>query len=345
MAFSVTIRQSGETIGDPLTVHMGDTLLATALAAGLPLPHSCQAGNCGSCKVRLVEGEVEMTPFSEYALTDGEREDGLILACRSVPWSDCEIALLNEDEIVVHPQRDLTCTVASISNYTHDIKRVILNIEAGGPFSFSAGQYASLTFANGLARDYSMANRPEERRLEFHIRDTGGAVSRHVHDHLRPGDTVRVEGPIGTAHLRDNHDGPVLAIAGGSGLAPIKSIVETALANGATQPIHLFFGARQERDLYLQEQFRALERRHPNLRFTPVLSEPDGPTDRPVGYVGDVATEQVADLSDLRAYLAGPPVMVESTTALLTERGLAAERIHADAFYTEAEKQALEQAS
>lgn len=344
MTFSVTIRQSGEPMGAPVTVEMGDTILAAALAKGLPFPHSCQAGNCGSCKVRLVSGDVDMTPYSEFALTDRERADGLILACRSVPWEDCAVELLDDDEIAVHPQRELVCWVNGLENLTHDIKRVVLTIESGGPFSFAAGQYASVTFPGQRPRDYSMANRPDEDALEFHIRNTGGAASRYAYETLRVGDRVQVDGPLGTSHLREAHEGPILAIAGGSGLAPIKSIVETALAKGMRQPIDLYVGARREHDLYLQDHFLALGQRHPNLRFAPALSEPDAPTDKRVGHVGEVAVSELRHSDQVRAYLAGPPAMVESATALLTERGVPAHRIHADAFYSEDEKQALEAA-
>lgn len=345
MTFSVTICRSGEPLGEPLAVEMGDTILATALAKGLPFPHSCQAGNCGSCKVRLVGGDVDMTPFSEFALTEQERADGIILACRSVPWEDCEIELLDDDEVVVHPHRDLMCRVIGLENLTHDIKRVVLTVESGGPFSFSAGQYAGVSFGGLAPRDYSMANRPDEKELEFHIRNMGGGVSHHVYNKLQLGDAVRVEGPFGTSHLREAHEGQILAIAGGSGLAPIKGIVETALANGMHQSVHLYTGARREQDLYLEDHFRSLAARHPNLNYTPVLSEADQPTARRTGYVGDIAVADHLDLDGFRVYLAGPPPMVEATTALLIDKGLPSSMIHADAFYSEAEKQMLEEAS
>jgi CDP-4-dehydro-6-deoxyglucose reductase/ferredoxin-NAD(P)+ reductase (naphthalene dioxygenase ferredoxin-specific) len=345
MAFIVTIRQPGEYSGEPISVEMGDTILATALAKGLPFPHSCQAGNCGSCKVRLIAGDVDMTPYSEFALTEDERADRIILACRSVPWEDCEIELLDDEDFVVHPQRNLVCRVDVLDDLTHDIKRVVLAIQSGGPFSFSAGQYAEVAFSGRLPRDYSMANRPDDDLLEFHVRNTGGAVSRYIHDTLQLGDTVHVDGPLGTAHLREDHDRPILAIAGGSGLAPIKSIVETAIAKGIRQPIHLYFGARRERDLYLVDHFRALSKQHTNFSYTPVLSEPDRPTAHRTGYVGDVALADHSTLNRFKTYLAGPPAMVEPTTASLVEKGMEVRHIHADAFYTEAEKQALEKAS
>jgi naphthalene 1,2-dioxygenase ferredoxin reductase component len=338
MSFIAAIRQHGGAV----PVEIGQTILEAALQAGVAFPHGCRSGNCGACKSRLETGEVELTPYSEYALSAAERREGLILACRAVPWSDVGLAWLDADETIAHPLRRLTCRVAALDNATHDIKRVRLAIEAGGPFTFSAGQYAAVTFAGQAPRDYSMANRPDETALEFHIRRTsGGAASIHAATVLRVGDTVTVEGPYGGSWLRDRHTGPILAIAGGSGLAPIKSIVESALAAGMAQPIELYLGVRAERDLYLEDHFRTLAARHPNLRFVPVLSQPDGGTTRRQGFVHEEAAADHPDLDGTKAYLAGPPVMVEAATTLLLARGMRREDIHADAFYTEAEKAAL----
>jgi naphthalene 1,2-dioxygenase ferredoxin reductase component len=339
MSFVVSIRQHP----DPINVEPGATVLESALAQGVPYPHGCRSGNCGACKSRLEAGEVELSPYSPYALSDAERADGLILACRAVPWSDAAVSWLDTDDVVIHPQRQLTCRVAELSPLTHDIKRLVLAIEAGGPFTFSAGQYASLRFAGLPPRDYSMANRPDAAMLEFHVRRMGpGSASAYVAEKLKPGEEVIVEGPFGASWLREKHTGPILAIAGGSGLAPIKSIIETALAQGLRQPIHLYFGARDERDIYLEQHFRALASQHDNLHYTPVLSEPSARTARRVGFVHEAAAKDLADLDGAKAYLAGPPVMVEAATALLADhRGMRRQDIHADAFYTEAEKVAL----
>jgi len=338
MAFKVTIRQHAE----PILVEPGATILESALAQGVPYPHGCRSGNCGACKSRLDSGEVDLAAYSDYALSDAERADGLILACRATPWSDAAVAWLDADEVVLHPQRHLTCRVVGLEAMTHDIRRVRLAIEAGGPFTFSAGQYASLRFASMPARDYSMANRPDQDELHFHIRRMGpGSASAYVVEKLKLGDTVTVEGPYGSSWLREKHRGPIIAIAGGSGLAPIQSIVETALASGTRQPIHLYLGVRDERDLYLEAHFRELAGRHDNLRVTPVLSEPSRPTARRSGFVHEAIAADFADFDGAKAYLAGPPVMVEAASNMLTERGMRREDVHADAFYSEAEKAAL----
>jgi CDP-4-dehydro-6-deoxyglucose reductase/ferredoxin-NAD(P)+ reductase (naphthalene dioxygenase ferredoxin-specific) len=338
MSFTVEIRQHDA----PVSVETGQTILEAALAAGIPYPHGCRSGNCGACKSRLAAGDVEMAPFSEFALTEAEKAEGLVLACRAVPWSDASVAWLDEGEVVAHPLRRMTCRVVRLENATHDIRRVWLEVAAGGPFTFSAGQYAALTFAGHPPRDYSMASRPDEAVLEFHIRRVGtGSASAYVAERLALGEEVLVEGPYGSSWLREKHTGPMLAVAGGSGLAPIKSIVETALGLGARQPIALYFGVRDERDLYLEKHFAALATRHGNFRFIPVLSDPSAPAARRTGFVHESVAAQIGDLDGVKAYLAGPPVMVEAATAMLLGRGLPRGDIHADAFYSEAEKAAL----
>jgi CDP-4-dehydro-6-deoxyglucose reductase/ferredoxin-NAD(P)+ reductase (naphthalene dioxygenase ferredoxin-specific) len=338
MGFTVTIQQHPE----PITVEPGETVLEAALAQGVAYPHGCRSGNCGACKSQLQSGDIDLAAYSEFALSDEERAAGLILACRAMPWSDAAVSWLETDEVVAHPQRRMTCRVVGLDAMTHDIKRVRLAVEAGGPFTFSPGQYAALRFTGFPPRDYSMANRPEEPILEFHIRRTApGSASAHVADGLALGDSVLVEGPFGSSWLRATHTGPIIAVAGGSGLAPIKSIVESALASGMRQPIHLYVGVRDERDLYLEDHFLELARRHANLRFTPVLSQPSGATRRRVGLVHEAAAADLADFDGAKAYLAGPPVMVEAATALFEARGLRRQDIHADAFYSEADKAAM----
>jgi ferredoxin-NAD(P)+ reductase (naphthalene dioxygenase ferredoxin-specific) len=335
MVATVRIRQWPTPIG----IEPGEAVLDAALAAGVPYPHGCQSGNCGACKSLLISGTVEMTPYSEFALSDEEKGQGLVLACRSMATDDVEIAWIEGEDLAFHAQRRLDCHVDAIDRLTHDITAVTLTIDSGGPFDFSAGQFARVTFPGQRPRDFSMANRPDAQQLVFHIRHMpGGAVSAYVATQLALGTPVRVEGPSGIAHFREAHAGPILALAGGSGLAPIASIVETALAKGRRGPIHLYFGARDERDVYLEDHFRELAARHPNLTYTVVLSQPDGATTRRTGFLHEAVAHDFADLDGAKAYVAGPPVMVEAMTPVLLQRRMRREDIHADAFYTEAEK-------
>jgi naphthalene 1,2-dioxygenase ferredoxin reductase component len=334
MVARVTIRNFSTVIDVP----DGDTVLDVALDKGLDYPHGCRSGNCGACKSVLHKGEVELAEYSDFALTDEERGAGQILACRAMPRGDCEISFQEPDEAASHPRRLLDCKVVELVRATHDITIVRLEVAAGGSFMFSAGQYASVTFGNLPPRDYSMANHPDQPVLEFHVRAAqGGTVSAYVANQLKPGDMVGVEGPFGVSYLREKHTGPIVACAGGSGLAPIKSIIDTALSRGLKQPIKLYFGARDERDVYLESHFKALAAQHPNLEFHTVLSEPKAATARRTGLMVDVVRQDFRDLDGAKAYLAGPPIMVETCVTALEALGVRREDCHADAFYTAAE--------
>jgi len=307
----------------PIAVEAGDTILASLLRAGVAFPFSCQAGNCGTCKCELLSGDILELEHSEHALSAQERAKGIILACRSQVWDDTAIRRIDAEELVLHPSRVMRCRVLAIERLTEDIRGLRLGVEAGGPMTFSAGQYAQLEFASGLSRHYSMASTPDEPELAFHVRHMpGGRTSAYVATQLRVGDEVKVSGPLGISYLRDGHRGPVLLVAGGSGLAPIESILRTLLARGHPAPVRLYFGVRSERDVYHQALLQELAARHPNFSFEIVP--------------GPLHEKMELESADAMAYLAGPPGMVEAATAALAARGLAARLIHADAFYDQA---------
>ncbi|MEQ8369406.1 MAG: 2Fe-2S iron-sulfur cluster-binding protein [Alphaproteobacteria bacterium] len=337
MSHTVRIRRATT----PIQVAEDRTILETALDAGINYPHSCRSGMCGTCKSRLLSGRVDMLPYEEFALTDEEKDSGLVLACRSRPRADCEVAWLEFDDAPNHPLATVQCTVRHHERMTHDVVRIVLDQGAGGPLAFSAGQFAQVTFDSLPRRDYSFASRPDEDTLEFHVRHIpGGQVSAYVEQTLKVGEPVSVHGPFGMAHLREFHTGPILAVAGGSGLAPVKAIVETALARSMAQPIHLYLGMRAERDVYFEERFRELTAAHPNLTLHVVLSEPDGDAprgERRSGFVHEAVAADITDLEGFKCYTAGPPVMVEALTRHLRGAGMRMDDIHADAFYTEAE--------
>lgn len=331
MTTNVEIRGTGHI----LVVPAGVTLLEAALAEGIAYPHGCRSGRCGACRTRLVSGEVERLEHNRFALSDEEKAQGLILACRAIPTTDAVITWLDQEQTASHPHRRFNCHVTAIEDVTHDIKRIQLVNDAGDPLAFTAGQYARLKFLGTQARDYSMASRSGEGALEFHIRRVpGGAATESIHAQLQLGEPVLVEGPFGSSYLREHHVGPMLCIAGGSGLAPIKSIVETAIAGGMKQPIHVYFGARAMRDLYLVEHFQQLAQQHSNLTFTVVLSEASADTSWRTGMVTDAVAEDLQTLDGWKAYVAGPPLMVEAAMQLTSARGLRVQDLHADVFYT-----------
>ncbi len=218
--------------------------------------------------------------------------------------------------------------VVAVEPVTYDIRNLRLRMEE--EFAYRAGQYARLRFPGHEPRHYSIASKPEDDHVEFHIRDVGTGVSAHACRDLKPGDEVYVQGPFGEAVLCDISTRPMLVIAGGSGLAPMGAIVETALARDSARTVQLYFGVRTERDLYGQERFDALTARHPNFRFVPVLSVAEGPTRHRTGLVGDAVIADHPDLAQFDAYLAGPPVMVTHVRDLLFDHGLPPDRLFAD---------------
>jgi naphthalene 1,2-dioxygenase ferredoxin reductase component len=326
---TVTIEQ----LGVPLTSRKG-TILDAALAAGIAYPHSCRVGECGSCKSRLIAGEVfSPVPADPTVLTPAERAAGLILPCRSWPKTDVTVAWLTEvDASATAPIRQATARVVGLEDSTHDIKRLRLELD-GSSLVFAAGQYAELQFGRLPARSFSMANRPDEHILEFHIRRTAnGGASAYVAEQLRLDERVRLKGPFGSATLRSNHDGPMIAAAGGSGLAPISSIVRTALAARTMQPIHLYFGVRDEHDVYYERELLQLADDHPNLRVEVILSSVEESIDRRTGFVHEAIAEDLPTLAESKLYVAGPPPMVAAVAALARSRGALESDIHADAF-------------
>lgn len=336
----VWIQQANRTI----QVLATQTVLDAALEQGIDYPHGCRSGRCGTCKSRLIDGKVDFLEHSRFALMDAEKAQGLILACCAIPTTDVVVAWLGADEeFPSHPHRRLNCRVTAIKDATHDIKDIRLANDGVEPLAFTAGQYARLTFPGAPSRDYSMACQPGGRELEFHIRQVpGGAATQRIHEQLKVGDSVMVEGPFGSSYLREQHTGPILCVAGGSGLAPIKGIIESAIARGMKQPIHVYFGVRSVCDLYLVDHFESLAERHPNLAFTPVLSYASLDADAPwrTGLVTDVIAKDLENFDGWKVYVAGPPPMVEAAIKIVTERGLQSSNLHADVFFTPGETSA-----
>jgi CDP-4-dehydro-6-deoxyglucose reductase/ferredoxin-NAD(P)+ reductase (naphthalene dioxygenase ferredoxin-specific) len=231
--------------------------------------------------------------------------------------------------------RDLACVVSALEHVTPGTVMLDLAPPSGESLLFAAGQYAVLTFPGQPPREYSMASRPDAPALRFHIRHVpNGRVSRHVLHDLAVGDPVLLRGPYGAAYLHEEHLGPLLLAAGGSGLAPIRSILETGLALGMTQPIHLYVGARNEADLYHEDELRRLAARHRNLRLVTALSEPAEETPRRQGLLCDIVAEDFDDFDAFHAYVAGPPAHCDAMRRMLRDRGLAEDCCFIDPFFT-----------
>lgn len=235
----------------------------------------------------------------------------------------------------------VACRVRAIDAASPEVRIIQLEPADAPLFEWRAGQYASFRIGDLEARDYSIANAPGDGVIELHIRRSGaGGVSDYICDDLKPGDAVDVQGAFGGAYFRARHDGPLVAIAGGTGLAPMKAIVEAALAGGFKKDVHLYFGVREESELYLERYFIELTHTYPNFRFVTVISEPTENSGRRTGFVSDAVAADFQLLYGHQCYLAGPPVMVDACASMLKLKSVPKYDIFADAFYTEAEMQA-----
>jgi ferredoxin-NAD(P)+ reductase (naphthalene dioxygenase ferredoxin-specific) len=315
-----------------IRVQPGANLLQALQAAQVPMSYSCMAGRCGTCRCKVIEGEVLDGGREQQRPLDGQ--DAHVLACQTFITEPCTIEIPEPDEVVVHPARIVKATVSAIENLTHDIKRLVL--KAAKPIEHSPGQYLQLQFTPEHIRPYSMAELCAEGWLEFHVRVVpDGRVTGYIANHLKVGDAVRVSGPLGSAYLRKKHEGPMLCVAGGTGLAPILSILRGAVADGMRNPIHLYFGVRSPRDIYGLAWLEQLHNKHVHLHVHVVVASGANPRKHRAGLVTDAIEADLKDLAGWRAYLCGSPPMVEAATRLTHRLGLPPERIHADAFYAQ----------
>lgn len=308
-----------------LRVDAGVNLLDALRANDVPMSYSCLAGRCGTCRCRVSQAP----GLAANGATLGE--DHHVLACQTFLTQSCVVEIPEPDEVVVHTARIVKATVLSIDAPTHDIRR--LRLKLAKPLDFSPGQYVQLQFTPENIRPYSMAGLASDEALEFHVRLVpGGRVTGWIDNTLKPGDLVRVSGPLGSAYLRRKHSGPMLCVAGGTGLAPILSIVRGAIAEGMQNDIHLYFGVRSERDVYGLDWLAALKQQHPQLHTHVVLTSGAARGCR-TGLVTDAIASDWKNLDGFRAYLCGAPPMVEATTLLVRQMGVSAGQIYADAFY------------
>ncbi len=323
----VTIQPLNKTVD----VEAGTNLLDALRQNDVPVSYSCTAGKCGVCRCKVVSGHV-LEGGQEVSRPNSTGE-GVILSCQSSVVDDCVIEIPEPDEPVMHPAKILKAKVAELNYLTHDI--IQIRLKSAKKMDFTAGQYVSLQFSPDHIRPYSMAGLSQDNEMEFHVRLVpNGRVSSYIKDILKVGDQVRVEGPMGTSYLRSRHDDPILCIAGGTGLAPIMSVVRGALDQGMNNPIHVYFGALTSKDVYGQQVFQELTQQHPNLHFHVVVNTNINGTTYRTGLVTDAVSADIENFVGWRTYLAGSPPMVEAATLLLKRLGHREERIYADAFYS-----------
>lgn len=310
-----------------------EAVLEAALRAGFGFPYSCRNGSCGACFGELVDGDVVYPNGRPDVLSDADEAAGLAVFCQARPVSDLVVRAHEITQTRAQVVQTLPARVERIDDLAPDVKRLWLRLPPNERMSFLAGQYLDIVLRDGRRRSFSMANAPSsDSLLELHVRRCpGGRFTGYVFEALRARDLLRVQGPLGTFFLREA-DRPAILIAGGTGFAPLKAIIEEQLATQSGRQLHLFWGARTEPDLYLHELAASWQARGLSS-YTPVLSE-TGHTrwSGATGWVHEAVLERFPALAPYDVYMSGPPAMINAARPDFAAAGLAREHLHFDAF-------------
>jgi CDP-4-dehydro-6-deoxyglucose reductase, E3 len=318
-----------------LRLREGETILEAGLREGLALPYECRNGGCGVCVCTVEHGSVEHRPYQRSALTDADKSRGKALMCCAMPTSDVVIEVEALARPVAAEPSFRIGRVVGLERLAEDVMRVLIAVPEGPAIAFRAGQYINVVTGDGQRRAFSFANPPQQPHpIELHVRRIpGGRFTGHVFDGMRLGDELKFEGPLGHFVLNDGTR-PILFIAGATGFAPVKSILEDAFHRGVQRPMRLYWGVRQRKDLYLLELAQSWQREHANFEVVPVLSEPQ-PNDHWTGRTGLVHEAMLADYGDLtgfEVYVCGSLKMVETAVPSFLAHGLGADACFSDAF-------------
>ena len=332
MAFHVSLQPSGH----GFEVEDGETVLEAALREDLAFPHGCRNGACGTCQGRVLSGGIDYRGPTPPGITPEEEAEGRALLCSAYPVSDLVIEIREIGAAKGIVVKTLPCRVTRMERLAPDVMRLFLKTPDIERLRFLAGQYLDLLLRGGGRRSFSLANAPHDsERLELHIRRVeGGRFSGHVFTEMKEKDLLRFQGPLGSFFLREDSERPIIMMGGGTGFAPLKSMLEHAFHEGIERPIHLYRGARARHDLYLHELPLGWAERDPDFRYTPVLSEA-GPAEDWSGRRGLVHEAVIHDHPDLGAYevyMSGPPSMIEAAKRAFRERGLPSEHLYYDSF-------------
>ncbi|WP_413501601.1 NADH:ubiquinone reductase (Na(+)-transporting) subunit F [Psychrobacter maritimus] len=338
MSYEVTI----EPTGDVIEVEDGQTLLQAALRQGVWLPFACGHGTCGTCKVQVLEGFVDHGEASTFALMEVERDEGKVLACCCHPESD----LVIEADIDVDPDflgyavRDYNATVVDMTPLSPTILGIRLQLD--DDMEFQAGQYINLYIPDVGSRAFSISNPPSQSNIiELHVRLVpDGKGTMWLHNELSVGDQIDVSGPYGQFFVRTSDSQDVIFIAGGSGLSSPESMIYDLLEKGDNRQIYLFQGARNIPELYHREKFEQLAQDNENFHYIPALSDEDclGEWSGFKGYVNDAVKQHFnGKCSGHKAYMCGPPPMIDATITTLMQSRLFERDIHMERFLTAAD--------
>lgn len=328
MSFTVNITPSGH----QFTTEEGETILDAAERQGIALPYGCRNGLCGSCAGTLEQGAVGYPGEEEGDLALSEENQ--CLTCKAVPSSDITVHIKEVESTKEIEVRTLPSKVDEMETLAHDVMRVYLKLPENQRLQFLAGQYLDFLMEDGRRRAFSIANAPhDDDRIELHIRRVpGGEFTDYVFDEMKPGSIERIQAPLGGFYLREDSERPLIFMAGGTGFAPLKGIIEHAFHIGINRPMHLYWGVRSEQDLYLANLAAQWAEEHENVQFTPVLSEPDEGWTGATGWVHEAVVADYPDMSSHDLYMSGPPPMVFAGKDAFLAAGLSEDNMYSDVF-------------
>lgn len=317
------------------------SLLQAAIRAGIGFPYECCSGGCGSCRFKLVSGEVESLSPDAPGLSERDRRKGLMLGCQTRALTDVEIQVATRPECcpAIRPQC-LKAELVSVEAMTRDMR--LFTLRTAEPAAFLPGQYAVLEDGGGLRRCYSMSNLPNREGIwQFVIKRVPGGKFTAALFALEPGATLWMDAPYGLAHVRAGSPRDVLCVAGGSGLAPILSIARAVATDPAQsgKRIHIFYGGRTAQDICCESYLDDLPGWRERIHFHPVVSEPGDPLSRgwsgETGFVHDSVVRILGpEVRDFEIYFAGPPPMATALqTALMIDLKVPFDQIHFDRFF------------
>lgn len=328
MGFKVELQPSGHQI----EVAAGESLLDAALRQGIGLAYSCRNGLCGTCLCHLESGQVTY-PKGKSPILDAASATA-VLACQAVPTSDLVIRATEIASSRDLKPQTMPAKVAKLEQLNHDVIHMLLALPEGQRLQFLAGQYLEIILSNGHRRAFSIANAPhQDDFIELHIRHiAGGEFTDLVFSELKAKAILRIHAPLGNFVLREDSARPMIFVAGGTGFGPVKGIIEHSLHLGQTRPIHLYWGVRAQRDLYMSELPASWMDAHAHIGYIPVLSEPEMGWDGRTGWVHEAVLADFPSLADFDVYMAGPPPMIKAAQDSFAAAGLPLQRLYSDAF-------------
>ena len=335
MSFKIHLKPSGHSF----YCEPQQPVLEAALKHGFAFPYGCRNGACGACMGELLEGVVEYPEGSYVNMTLARQEGNKALFCQAQAKTDLTIEIKEIGAAKDIQVKTLPVRVQSLEKLADDVMCLKLRLPATQRMPFLAGQYIDFLLKNGQRRSFSMANAPhDDEFIELHVRHVPeGYFTGFVFDQLKDKSLLRIEGPHGLFCLNEESDKPIIMVAGGTGFAPIKSLMQHLMHTESTRPVHLFWGARAKTDLYLNDLALSWEGQYPGFSYTPVLSEekPEDEWQGAKGWVHEAVLEKLASdegLSAYEAYVCGPPPMINAVKASLLGEGLNKDSFFSDAF-------------